>query len=244
MYNNNMQCQRIKKDGEQCKNSALVGREYCKFHWGAVPSGRDNYRFKTGRWSKDLPVRLAATYLEMLHDEEWLDLKDDNALMMVRVEDLLGKIDFGESIKLWEKLGNHYKKAVDYSHRGDVDKARIELDKLGALINRGLSESYTWREVMSILEQRRRLVETQRRLDQDKGRNISVDRAMIWVGAIMDSITRALTDELPPDKARKILRVVGNDMNRLLYMDPSPSENMEGVHKGIVDGRGFPAGDS
>ena len=238
-------CLGTNNDGNQCGNYAVPGREFCKFHGGHAPSGLAHPRVQQalaagkvgGRFSKNMPTRMKQAYLEQLNDQDWLQLQDDNALLVARTLDLLGRTSIGESLALWQKLSNAYKAMTDASHDGQRSEAAKHLNELGSLINQGLADSYTWREISTTLEQRRKLVETQRRLDQDKGRNITAERALLWIGAIMQSLSSTLSDELDQQTANKILGAIGEDLNRLLGEEPATDRGYEGV----VDRKGFPA---
>jgi len=65
--NPNLQCKRIKKNGEQCKNPKAYGTPVCRYHGATPPAsrkksyGKNNGNYKTGYY----------TQLEMLERQRW-----------------------------------------------------------------------------------------------------------------------------------------------------------------------------
>ena len=65
--NPNLQCKRIKKNGEQCKNPKAYGTPVCRYHGATPPAsrkksyGKNNGNYKTGYY----------TQLELLERQRW-----------------------------------------------------------------------------------------------------------------------------------------------------------------------------
>src|SRR3954451_14863589 len=99
-------------------------------HGGKVPRGRALPQTKHGRYSKDLPTRLLATYSAAQADTELLSLRDDVALLDARLADVLARVDTGESSALWLDLGATLKAFQQASAAGDTAKMREHLTTL------------------------------------------------------------------------------------------------------------------
>src|SRR5215813_8022692 len=99
-----MQCSaHSKRSHEQCKRPATPGRHVCHIHGGKTPAGIAAPRFKHGRYSKYLPTRMLPSYRKALQDQS-LTIFGEIALLQARIDDLLQRVDTGESGKLWADL--------------------------------------------------------------------------------------------------------------------------------------------
>jgi hypothetical protein len=218
-------CKGTNKQGEPCGNAAAVGREHCKFHGGHSAIGVQHYNFKHGRFSKHIPTRLYATYQQMRRDPALLSLQAENALMLTRINDLLDRTDTGEAGETWGKLRKIFDRLMSASEDEDSYEVAMALAELGETINRGYSDYLAWAAVMDAIERRRKLVDTERRLNIDLGRSISADRALIWIGSVMDSVIRNVTEFVDSETAKKIIGGISTDLNRLLDYDGRVTES-------------------
>src|SRR5215204_7634646 len=114
--------------GTPCQNPAMKNGR-CRMHGGLTPRGTDLPQFKHGRYSKSLPDRIVERYEQPLADEERHDLADEIALAEMKVDDLLSKIDRGESDELWIELRDR-ERALQRTQ--DVDRRAALLGELFA----------------------------------------------------------------------------------------------------------------
>jgi hypothetical protein len=71
-----------------------VGVDVCRVHGGKSLRGSQAGGFKTGRYSKVLPVRLSARYDELLqNDTEIMDMRTRAVLLETRLTELLTQLD-------------------------------------------------------------------------------------------------------------------------------------------------------
>ena len=114
-----MQCTaHSKRDGSPCRGKAVKGRTTCRMHGGTIPRGLALPQTTHGRYSKDLPARLAGRYREAQSDPELLALRDEVALVDARLGDVLGRVDSGESGALWKQLSNSWQAFIKARRRG------------------------------------------------------------------------------------------------------------------------------
>src|SRR5690606_35293513 len=99
--------------GTPCRQHPVPGRERCRVHGGLTLRGADHPNHKTGRWSKDLPTRLAARYHEALKDAKLLELRDELAIIDARLSDQLATLDTGEAGAIWADLAKARKEFDD-----------------------------------------------------------------------------------------------------------------------------------
>src|SRR5215510_602551 len=93
-----------KRSGNQCRGSAMQGRDVCYYHGGPTPTGYGLPQTKTGRYSKYLPIKLAQRYEVALANKDLLSLRDDVGIAEVRLTELLQHLNTGESGALWRDL--------------------------------------------------------------------------------------------------------------------------------------------
>src|SRR5262245_14503330 len=103
-HGGSMQCTaKSKRSQQQCQKAVTPGRQVCHIHGGKTPAGIASASFKHGRYSKYLPTRMLASYNQALRDQS-LTLFGEVALLQARIDDLLPRVDTGESGKRWQEL--------------------------------------------------------------------------------------------------------------------------------------------
>ena len=209
--------------GKPCRLPPVEGRTRCRMHGGASPRGIAHPRTKHGRFSRDMPTRMLATYEAALADEDLISLLEEIALVTAREGDLLSRVDSGESGEIWTALRKawaEYESAVAASNAPAMAYA---LTDIGRLLHRGHEDHLAWRELLATIEQRRRLVETERRRLVDLNQMISHERAMLFATALLDAVRRNVDD-------RDALARVSADFQRLFRnRGPDDGEGSRGT---------------
>lgn len=205
------QCGAKTRTGGICKQPALPNGR-CHYHGGKSLAGLASPRLSHGRYSKVLPARLSARYEEARQDAALLELRDEIGLVDSRIVDLLARVDTGESGAIWQALKAAY---LDLQRaRTDPIKAALALNVIGELITRGHADYAAWGEIAAVLEQRRRLVESERRRTIELQQTISVNQAMVLVTALLSSIKAHVQD-------RATLAKIQDDFSRLTTKEES-----------------------
>ena len=179
-----------KQSGERCKNWASRGMKVCHIHGGKTPRGIAAPTFKNGRYSKHLPTRLTEKYEASLKDPRLLELRDEIALTDGRLEDLLKRVDTGESGGLWAAVQRTWREYKTGTPAEKV-KAAVLLDRL---IEDALQDYMAWSEIQTVLEQRRRLVESERKRLVEMQQYLTSQQAMTLVAAMIGIIKENVTD--------------------------------------------------
>jgi hypothetical protein len=174
----------------------------CRHHGGLTPRGFALPQTKTGRWSKDLPTRLASRYAAALADGDLLALRDEVGILDMRLGELLSRVDSGEAGGLWRSLR-------DAKATFLADRDNTSLMTLLALIDRGAGEASTWREIFDVIEQRRKVVESERKRLVEMHQMMTTEQAMLLLAAVTDTIRRHVTD-------RDALGAISRDISGLL----------------------------
>lgn len=182
-----------KRTGEPCRGLAMANGR-CRMHNGNAARGAAAGPFKTGRYSKDLPTRLRAQYDQSLSDPDLLVMREDIALLDSRLADLLKNVDGGESGSLWKQLRGTWNGFAEARSRTDVNEMTARLSQIEQLIQRGSHESLAWGEIVSLLDNRRKLVESERKRLIDLQLMITSERALLLIGAIEDIVRKNVED--------------------------------------------------
>lgn len=195
------------RKGAPCRQRPMRNGR-CKMHGGLTPAGIANPNTTHGRYSKHLPTRLADRYHEARSDPDLIALREEIALTDARLADLLGRVDTHEAGTRWKAVGaavRAYRKAEAGEEDDDREKA---FDLIEELTSEGLADYEAWDEVHRMVEQRRKLAETEtKRLDK-AGRSISAERAMLLVAAVVEVIRSHVQD-------RDTLAAISRDVGRL-----------------------------
>lgn len=185
----------------------------CRMHSGGALAGMASPTFKTGRYSKLLPERMLARYEEAKDDPELLELRNEIGVLDARLADVLKRVDTGESGRLWARLRETYEALREAQATGDADKARDHARRLGQLIESGSSDWAAWAEVRSLIDQRRRTVESERKRLVEMQQMITQERAMVLMTAVVDVIRRNVSD-------RGALAAISADLRALMAHEP------------------------
>ncbi len=197
----------------------MIGRTVCYMHGGKTPAGMASPHTKHGRYSKYLPARLLERYQEARTDEELLALREEIALLDARLTDLLKRVDTGESGAIWRELKSTYQEFATSRDHGDVPRMTECLGAMERLINRGISDYAAWHEVGLVLEQRRRLVESERKRLVELQQVITTEHAMTLLAVVVDVIRRHVQDT-------GVLANISADISRLVASgNASPGQN-------------------
>lgn len=200
-----------KRSGVQCKRAATPGMSVCAIHGGKSLVGPAHPGFKTGRYSRLLPVRLQASYAAARNDPELLALRDDIALTDARIVDLLGKLDTGESGAAWQAARSAADEVRQALLKQNAVALATALNALEGAIATGRANYAAWGEVGRALEHRRRLAESEVKRLIALRQVMTAEQAMTFATAIMDVVTRNV-----PDRAARaaIARDLGALLNR------------------------------
>lgn len=203
-----------KRTGAPCKARAVKGSNKCYHHGGKSLSGPASPTFKTGRYSKYLPARLAGRYQEAQEDTELLALRDEVSLVDSRLADLLRRVDTHEAGHWWRELRRVHSEYQSAEKKADIPAMRHWLSEWGRIAQFGLTDYAAWNEVYNVLEQRRKLVESERKRLVEMQQMITSERAMLLITALVDVVRQHVSD-------RNTLAAISADVGKLITVDSS-----------------------
>lgn len=180
-----------------CQSIILIGNTHrCWLHGGKSPTGLASASFKTGRHSRYLPARLYDKFVEAQNDPMLFELRGEVALVDVRIGELLQRVDTGESAEIWKRLDTTFQKLKGaIMGDGDAQAVVFALGELEKNITTGIGDWAAWAEIARMVEQRRKLVESERTHQKAMQQLMSYEQAMLFAGAVLASLKANITDK-------------------------------------------------
>lgn len=191
----------------------------CKMHGGKSLTGIASPVLASGRYSKNLPTRMMGRYAESRQESDQLALREDIALIDARLEDMLAKVDTGESGETWKALQESVhafdaaERKANYATTPDTrDRWKTEREEamrtIIVLCQEGMADYAAWNEIKSLLEQRRKVSETEQKRLVAMQQMITAEQAMLMQSQVLDIIRRNVTD-------RSTLAAIASDFRSL-----------------------------
>ncbi len=177
-------------------------------HGGKTLKGIAHPSFKTGIFSAHLPSRMLPDYEHTKDDPRRLDLEEEIALIRARAVDLIRRVDTGESGNLWKLLQAAYRD-LQLAKTGPEQLEAIAV--LGNLITRGAADYAAWEEASKQIDRTQRLVESQRKREEELQHNMPVDQLKWVLQALMEAIVKYVSD-------RDTRASIQAEFNRVVYL--------------------------
>lgn len=155
-----------RQTGNRCRNWPTVGMAVCRFHGGKTPRGTDAPAFRHGRYSKHAPTRLAARIDAALADPALMTLKDEAALVSAQIGEVLEVLDVGGLLARWREMAALVPVLRDAIAGEDQRRLVAVADALDACVTAAADERGRWGELVPLIDQKRKIVETQAKVDQ------------------------------------------------------------------------------
>jgi len=176
---------KTRKEGNPpCGNTAIMPNGRCRMHRGKAASGVNNGNFKHGRYSKDIPTRMRARFEAGLNDAQLLRLVSEISLTDARIEDLLSRVDSGESGQAWHRLGRLWTAHKVAAGKGDKAALNQILVDIDAVIDQGVGDWAIWQEIGQTIQQRERLTASERKGQLEAQQYVKVEQVMVMVSRI------------------------------------------------------------
>lgn len=211
------------KAGTPCQRAPMANGR-CSRHGGKTLRGIASPTFKHGRASKYMPTRLLGKYEEAMKDPELLNLRSDIAVVEARLAELMETLSTGESGALWKAASSAALRIKDL--QAAMARPNVTPERLAALqtevaaltsvlvnnVAQGARDVDTWAELLGTMEQKRRIVESERRRLVDMNQMITAESAMGLIVALGMVVKRYVTD-------RKVLQQISVEFARLSGID-------------------------
>lgn len=181
---------------DTCEGWAMKGSTKCRKHGGATPRGLASKNLKHGRHSKALPHRLVARYKAALGDPDLLSLSSEIAVMDSLIDERLRLMDEETSAQIWRRLEA---KATEFSQAREAkeaDKMKTAMEDLLDLIYAGAQQRQNEKDLVVMLDSRRRLVESQRKALIESEQTMTYDQVMTLFTAVIAAVRENVKNPL------------------------------------------------
>lgn len=205
---NNEKCGAKTKDGTPCEKWPINGTNRCRLHGGNTPRGLRSPNWKHGRYSRYLPDGILSKYKKAQKDNQLLVLKDEIALTDSFIAETLEQLDRDESGAIWKNLQAAAKEYRNAVAKGDKDESGRMIDIILMLIAEGNQQLQIKREVVNLMDSRRKLVESERKRYQEDREMITHEKALSMINAIMHVVIDRVQD-------KQIVSLIIEDMKLL-----------------------------
>ena len=198
-----------KRTGQRCRNPAVAGFTVCRHHGAGGKTNPGERPPVTGRHSKWLPRDLLARYQAGLRDPALLELKDEIAVLDARIAQVGARLGTGEGQAAWAALRDVHQRLSDAIAASDPQGLRDGMAAFLRAIEQAEAEQETWNALCALFDQRRRLAESQRKIEESAQRILTDKEATALIAALIDSVRRHERDP-------KVLSAIAADLRGLV----------------------------
>jgi len=187
-------CGAKNRQGNPCRAWALANGR-CKFHGGLNPKGIASPHWKNGLRSKYMPQGLGKRFSAAMSDPELLRLEKDVGLVEARLLELIERVDRSGAAQLWANVQGAFAVFQEALHGGDKATVSVALNELGDRINRGAADWQTWGEIMQVIEQRRRLIDSIRKHEVQSAEIVTLTEAQVLFSGMAHLVREHVKDK-------------------------------------------------
>lgn len=195
------------RDGDPCKNAQMANGR-CRMHGGKIPQGIALPQTKDGRYSKHLPTRMLADYEQTIRDPELLDLADSIGLAQAKTNDLLRRVDHGDSDEWRQAILTEWLAFKAANKKKDAAAALVQMNRLDTLIISGADDGPAWDAIRTWEEHNRKLTESEQKRRVSMVELVSTEQVALMVRAL----TAAVRDHVHDPVA---LRAIADALARI-----------------------------
>jgi len=172
--------------------------------------------FRSGRYSKVVPREIASLYHAGLSDPNILEMNDELAVLGARTGQLMERARHGESESRWRDVQEAMRVVLSFEAQGDSENLSEAISELSKLVF-AKNDYEGWREIMAVIDLRRRVASTERSRLQAAQQTVTVAQLLGFAGAISGIINSRIVD--PVARAE-----IADDIRRLLTREGHGTE--------------------
>lgn len=144
-------------------------------------------------------------------------MRDEVALIDTRLSEVLARIQTGESPNAWlllgglvQELAEQVRAFEDAEEPDDVVEQIAQTgERIGDVVRRALSEESAWEHARLLINQRMKLVESERKRLVDLQQVMTSEQVLVLAGALVASVRQHVADP-------RVLGAISADVDRLL----------------------------
>lgn len=200
--------------GQRCGRRVAPDRTTCSNHGGRVPRGSLSVSYKHGKYSNNLPGRLMGAYQASLQDPHVTSMGDALALCDARIDELSGELEDADGPgDVIAKARRELRQALNCKE-GEAREGHLV--QLEAILGQGAGAEAIWAQIMTAVEQRRRVAETESRRIVSMGQAVPIAKVVEIVGLVCQSFRNIALTHADRETANLILRDASRDVNRII----------------------------
>lgn len=226
-----------KRTGERCKGPAVAGSrtQKCRMHGGtstALQSGTRNHSFKHGRHSAVLREGspIAELYEQARANPDLINMSDHFALLDARVNEVLGKAR-DNPVPEWQEFVLAVGELEDAFVKSDLKRMEVAVKTLHNIVEAGQKWDTSWNQVIGLMDNMRKIADTETKRKKDLGMMIPVERVMALMAAVGHSVKARVSNV-------EEVQAVFRDLVRL---HGDPSAEVAGLIEPAIDVTSNPA---
>lgn len=201
---------KLRKKEVFCQNTVIFSNGRCRMHGGKSLRGIASPTFKNGSYSKYLylPERLSERVGEFIDDPRLIELRENIAVLDVRLTELYENLHKSEPAEVWLDLKSKFIEWQDGEKllpklEDDARERQIQMneqmkDKFDLLLTFGANEQSKderiWDKIISLSEQRRKLVDSESKRVKDSQQSITTEEFNKFVRFILAVILENVPD--------------------------------------------------
>lgn len=175
-----------KQRQQRCTKTRVPGMKVCRFHGGLTPVGADSPHYKGLDYSRHAPHRLADRITAAMADPTLMDLRNEAGLISAQIGEILEVLDVGGILARWRQLGD-----ILGALRGAIEQQNEKqlvavADAMDECLTAAADERGRWGELLGLIDQKRKLVETQAKADQRE--TLSMVEQGVLVGVFVQAL--------------------------------------------------------
>jgi hypothetical protein len=214
-------CGAKKRGRNEICHSRPMANGRCRLHGGLTPSGTASAAYRGKNRSKyltALPARLQPAYELARKAEDLLELNNEIALVDTRINDVLSRVDSGEAGTIWERLSEVCGRFDSAMTEKDFTGPQLLFVEMATLIKKGGEDWEVWGEIGKLLEQRRKLVESETKRITQQQEVLTSSEAYLLFNALLSIVNEHVTDRETKAKIQQgftRLTVGARDLKRI-----------------------------
>jgi len=197
------------RQGRQCRNLVVVGRNVCKNHGGMSPAGIEHGRYKHGRYAKNVPTNLKQRLEELSESPELMGMQSEIVLLQVRIDELLSQLDKGGSVVAWQNVRDISNEMMIAVNSSDVDLMKNALTNLRSVVTKQVGQFEIWNEIRTSMKVLKDLQGEERARLLAIEQSITPTELMVFIDMIAGTIRENVKDDHTRRKLSEAIRQLG-----------------------------------
>lgn len=182
------------------------GSGYCAVHAPQIESASSADMQEQGRYT-GYAGGLEAQYQSALQDRYLLHLRDEIAILDARVKDLLTQAKTGVNAATWKKVSEQWRQFRRAMAADDVKAINALIATIEQSFEEGRRDADLWVDIQSLMEQRRRLVETEQKYLHNTNQMITAEAALVLLSGMITAMKASVRKYVPNSEVTEAIVV-------------------------------------